>query len=300
MGDFLVDHFTAWYNFHGKFPENVLYYRDGVSTSQYDDVVDVELAGIEEAFDNLVEAQKGVDVKPLKITAVIVTKRHGTRFFPRQKNDEMTNGNCKPGLLVDRSITSPYYTDFYLQSHNAIKGTARSAHYMVIRNDMGMSTDQLEDLVSLTDERRDITNKEVQTHKLNYTYVRATLGVSYAAPAYYADRLCERARCYLRKYYVPNNNARFDTRNQLRNVETAVNQNRNATNANVPPRPRGHKKTDAEIQAEKTDAKDVADRMYNWLNPIAENRLDAERDDVAKNPAGDERQRHMLETMYWM
>ncbi|KAI4615118.1 hypothetical protein J4E83_006842 [Alternaria metachromatica] len=284
LGDFLADHFTAWYNFHGKFPEKVLYYRDGVSTSQYDDVVDVELAGIEEAFDNLVEAQKGVDVKPLKITAVIVTKRHSTRFFPRQKNDEMTNGNCKPGLLVDRSITSPYYTDFYLQSHNAIKGTARSAHYMVIRNDMGMSTDQLEDL----------------THKLNYTYVRATLGVSYAAPAYYADRLCERARCYLRRYYVPNNAARSATGNQLRNVETAVNQNRNATNANVPPRPRGHKKTDAEIQAEKTDAKDVADRMYNWLNPIAEKRLDDQRDDVAKNPAGDERQRHMLETMYWM
>jgi len=37
--------------------------------------------------------------------------------------------------------------------------------------------------------------------KLCYTYVRSTTGVSYAAPAYYADRLCERGRCYLRDFF---------------------------------------------------------------------------------------------------
>ena len=28
------------------------------------------------------------------------------------------------------------------------------------------------------------------------------MGVSYASPAYYADRLCERGRCYLRSYFT--------------------------------------------------------------------------------------------------
>lgn len=32
--------------------------------------------------------------------------------------------------------------------------------------------------------------------------MRSTVGVSYAAPAYYADRLCERGRCYIRDFFV--------------------------------------------------------------------------------------------------
>lgn len=39
-----------------------------------------------------------------------------------------------------------------------------------------------------------------QTHELCHTYVRAPVSVSYASPAYYADRLCERGRCYLRNF----------------------------------------------------------------------------------------------------
>ena len=38
------------------------------------------------------------------------------------------------------------------------------------------------------------------THNLSYLYERSTKAVSYCPPAYYADRLCERGRCYLAKY----------------------------------------------------------------------------------------------------
>lgn len=38
----------------------------------------------------------------------------------------------------------------------------------------------------------------LQTHKLSYSYCRATMGVSYASPTYYADRLCERAALYVK------------------------------------------------------------------------------------------------------
>jgi eukaryotic translation initiation factor 2C len=41
------------------------------------------------------------------------------------------------------------------------------------------------------------------TNWLCYTYVRATLPVGYAPPAYYADRLCERVRCYFNDFYHP-------------------------------------------------------------------------------------------------
>lgn len=48
-----------------------------------------------------------------------------------------------------------------------------------------------------------LTTNATQTHRLCHTYVRSTTGVSYAPPAYYADRLCERGRCYLRKWLCP-------------------------------------------------------------------------------------------------
>ena len=45
------------------------------------------------------------------------------------------NGNVKPGLVVDRGVTSPYSFDFYIQSHAAVQGQARPAHYIVLHDD---------------------------------------------------------------------------------------------------------------------------------------------------------------------
>lgn len=76
--------------------------------------------------------------------------------------------------------------DFYLQSHNAIKGTARSAHYVVVQNGMGLAVEQLQNI----------------THSFCYSYAKATKGVSYCAPAFYADRLCDCGRAYLRHWLL--------------------------------------------------------------------------------------------------
>jgi eukaryotic translation initiation factor 2C len=43
-----------------------------------------------------------------------------------------------------------------------------------------------------------------KTHELCYSYVRALCAVSYAPPTYYADRLCDRGRLYIRDYFVKN------------------------------------------------------------------------------------------------
>lgn len=61
------------------------------------------------------------------------------------------NGNLKPGLIVDEVITRPPCDDtfdFFLQSHAALQGTARSAHYSVlVKGDL--SVDQIQSLVSI-------------------------------------------------------------------------------------------------------------------------------------------------------
>jgi eukaryotic translation initiation factor 2C len=51
----------------------------------------------------------------------------------------------------------------------------------VIKDDIGFEADQLDEF----------------THKLCYTFNRATKAVSICPPAYYADLLCERGRAYL-------------------------------------------------------------------------------------------------------
>jgi eukaryotic translation initiation factor 2C len=66
--------------------------------------------------------------------------------------DDRGNANCKPGTYVDRVVTSPYYDDFYLQSHSGIKGTARPTHYfpLVVGNiDTCKTIAQIRKLVSI-------------------------------------------------------------------------------------------------------------------------------------------------------
>lgn len=140
------------------------------------------MKAIEQAWENL-RLEKKLDIFPVQVTAVVVTKRHHTRLYPI--NEKNPGKNCPPGTVVDSGITHPYYFDFYLQSHNLRTSTAKPSHYIVLQNNMNLSPKDLQDL----------------TYHLCYTYGRSTNAVSYAPHAYYADRLCERGRLYLRKFY---------------------------------------------------------------------------------------------------
>ena len=62
----------------------------------------------------------------------------------------------------------------------------RPTHYVVIYDENHFNADVLQQ----------------GTHHFSYQYVRATKAVSLVPPAYYADLACERARCYLGRYFV--------------------------------------------------------------------------------------------------
>ena len=60
------------------------------------------------------------------VTFIVVGKRHHVQFFPHDPShpDNLRNGNCPPGMVVDTDdISHPYLTDFYLMSHAAIQGS---------------------------------------------------------------------------------------------------------------------------------------------------------------------------------
>lgn len=51
--------------------------------------------------------------------------------------------NPPSGTVVDKLVVSGYKFDFYLNSHHAVLGTSRPAHYTVMYDDMGMSQDEV-------------------------------------------------------------------------------------------------------------------------------------------------------------
>ncbi|KAF2765419.1 stem cell self-renewal protein Piwi, partial [Teratosphaeria nubilosa] len=201
-------------------PKRIIFYRDGVGEDQFKIVREQEIRQVYAAFDTFRDEMKTHDMPgrhalKLDLTFIVVGKRHNTRFFcrnetqtnksstgqpsstskllqstdrrgqPKNQYSDLHNGNPKPGLLVDSIITRPTLTndatyDFFLQSHEALQGTAKSGHYTVLLPGT-LSTTQIQNL----------------THAFCYNYTRATKGVSYVGPAYYADRLCERGSAYL-------------------------------------------------------------------------------------------------------
>lgn len=133
----------------GKLPANIIFYRDGVSSGHYSKVQENELQAIRDAY-VIVEKEKSLKPKSPNLAAIIVTKRHHTRFYPihESETDQFGKGNCRPGTCVDQLVTSPYYQDFYLQSHSGIKGTARPTHYFVLENKIpNLTLENLRDLV---------------------------------------------------------------------------------------------------------------------------------------------------------
>jgi len=157
-------------------PSQIIFYRDGVSEGQFDQVLVHEVRAVQKAC---VMLEK--EYRP-RITFVVVQKRHRTRLFCRNSQDASGEGkNVPPGTAVDSGITHPYEFDFYLCSHYGMQGTSRPTHYHVLYDDNNFTADRLQQL----------------TYQLCHVYARCTRSVSIPAPTYYAHLAAFRARCHV-------------------------------------------------------------------------------------------------------
>ncbi|KAI3683581.1 hypothetical protein L1987_84089 [Smallanthus sonchifolius] len=162
----------------GHKPHRIIFYRDGVSEGQFNEVLLSEMDSIWRACNSLEE-----NYMP-PVTFIVVQKRHHTRFFPERHGDRNTtdrSGNILPGTVVDTKICHPTEFDFYLCSHAGIQGTSRPTHYHVLYDDNKFTADGL----------------QILTNSLCYTYARCTRSVSIVPPAYYAHLAAFRARSYM-------------------------------------------------------------------------------------------------------
>lgn len=172
LGGMLKEHLTTFVQLNRRRPERLLYYRDGVSESQYAAVLKDEVAAMKRAC-----AEFAPDYAPT-LTVVIVQKRHHTRFTVCNPGDADRSGNIPAGTVVDTSICHPTLFDFFLCSHAGLQGTSRPTHYHVVYDDHKFSADDLQTL----------------SYNLCYTFARCTRSVSVVTPAYYAHLVAFRAR----------------------------------------------------------------------------------------------------------
>ncbi|KAF8008169.1 hypothetical protein BT93_K1988 [Corymbia citriodora subsp. variegata] len=133
--------------------------RDGVSESQFNQVLNIELEQIAKAYQNLGETNIP------KFTVIVAQKNHHTKLFQANSPE-----NVPPGTVVDSMIVHPRNYDFYMCAQAGMIGTSRPAHYHVLIDEIGFSADGLQNLV----------------HSLSYVYQRSTTAISIVAPIYYA------------------------------------------------------------------------------------------------------------------
>ncbi|KAK1315623.1 Protein argonaute 7 [Acorus calamus] len=160
-----------------KLPKRILFFRDGVSETQFHKVLDKELKAIQAACSRFQQPYRPA------ITFAVVQKRHHTRLFLDESSEPGSSAdeNVPAGTVVDTVITHPREFDFYLCTHWGTKGTSRPTHYHVLWDDSRFTSDELQRLI----------------HSLCYTFVRCTKPVSLVPPAYYAHLAAYRGRLYL-------------------------------------------------------------------------------------------------------
>lgn len=172
----IAEQLQYYQNKNKFFPEKLLYYRDGVSEGQFQEVMSVELSAMYRACQKVKP-----NYKP-KITMVVVQKRHHTRFFPGKSGiGDRRNNNVPAGTIVDTEIVHPNETQFYLVSHQSIQGVAKPTKYCVLHDDSNLKIDDLQTL----------------TYNLCHLFTRCNRSVSYPAPTYYAHLVAARGKAYI-------------------------------------------------------------------------------------------------------
>ncbi|XP_039114723.1 LOW QUALITY PROTEIN: protein argonaute 7-like [Dioscorea cayenensis subsp. rotundata] len=178
LEEMVVELLEEFYLAVHQLPKIIIFFRDGVSETQFSKVLKEELQAIRRA------CLRFPAYKP-SITFAVVQKRHHTRLFLNDKNGSSSNHfsdeNIPPGTVVDTVITHPREFDFYLCSHWGVKGTSRPTHYHVLWDENRFKSDEIQKLI----------------HNLCYTFARCTKPVSLVPPAYYAHLAAYRGRLYL-------------------------------------------------------------------------------------------------------
>ncbi|OQV05203.1 Piwi domain-containing protein [Cladophialophora immunda] len=184
----------------GRSPQQIYYIRDGVSTNQFEHVLNQEVPHIKKVIESCMDGQKFEG----KLTVIVANKRHHVRCFP-DKDGADNKGNPIPGMLIERDVTTPNEFDFYLYSHIALQGTSRPVHYSVLLDEANHRPEVIQNMI----------------YEHCYQYMRSTTSVSLHPSVYYAHLASNRAKAHedLPATAGPQGGAGFKQQNPSRSSE---------------------------------------------------------------------------------
>ncbi|KAL3985659.1 Piwi domain family protein [Acanthocheilonema viteae] len=162
-------------NRNGMLPDTVIITRDGVSEGQFKMVMEDEIEAIRQGMRNFGKAEAGTENYSPNVVCIIACKRHNKRFA-------VENGrsleNCLPLTVIDRDVTRPDTTEFFMQSHKIIKGTGKLPAYSMPINEANLTMDEAQSLMMA----------------LCFTHQIVNQAISIPEPIYQADEWAKRGR----------------------------------------------------------------------------------------------------------
>uniref|UniRef100_A0A8D0HC09 Piwi like RNA-mediated silencing 2 n=1 Tax=Sphenodon punctatus TaxID=8508 RepID=A0A8D0HC09_SPHPU len=159
----LVGALQKFYEVNHCLPEKIIVYRDGVSDGQLKTVADYEIPQLQKSFEAFENYQT-------KITFFVVQKRISTNLYSASSGHFVSPS---PGTVVDHTVTSREWVDFYLLAHHVRQGCGIPTHYICVLNTAMLSPDHMQRL----------------TFKLCHTYWNWSGTIRVPAPCKYAHKL---------------------------------------------------------------------------------------------------------------
>ncbi|EHB06014.1 Piwi-like protein 2 [Heterocephalus glaber] len=159
----LVSALKKFYEVNHCLPEKIVVYRDGVSDGQLKTVANYEIAQLQKCFESFENYQP-------KMVVFVVQKKISTNLYLAAPEHFMTP---LPGTVVDHTVTSCDWVDFYLLAHHVRQGCGIPTHYICVFNTTNLSPDHMQRL----------------TFKLCHLYWNWPGTIRVPAPCKYAHKL---------------------------------------------------------------------------------------------------------------
>ncbi|KAM5264118.1 piwi-like protein 2 [Ctenodactylus gundi] len=159
----LVGALKKFYEVNHCLPEKIVVYRDGVSDGQLKTVANYEIPQLQKCFESFENYQP-------KMMVFVVQKKISTNLYLAAAEHFVTP---LPGTVVDHTITSCEWVDFYLLAHHVRQGCGIPTHYVCVYNTTNLSPDHMQRL----------------TFKLCHMYWNWPGTIRVPAPCKYAHKL---------------------------------------------------------------------------------------------------------------
>ncbi|KAK2142285.1 hypothetical protein LSH36_977g02059 [Paralvinella palmiformis] len=164
----LLRSLRRWHEANHTLPERIIIFRDGVGEGDLAVVGGYEVEQLRTCFPAV-----GESYQP-KLGVVVVQKRINTRLFSVQNGKRtMEFSNPPPGTIMDHTVTSRNWYDFYLVSQHVRQGTVTPTHYVVVHDNTGWCPDFLQQL----------------SYKMTHMYYNWSGTIRVPAPCLYAHKL---------------------------------------------------------------------------------------------------------------